>query len=393
MASVLTLDKPLTKGVRLPADREASRLDPSSLLPGLRLVSADNHWDVADDVFFERFPDRLKDQAPRVRFSDGLHKMGRVRPDGSFDGGVLDADGVISRVVKVSAGLAGSHDLAARVAHMDIEGISAEINFPQFVAGFVHYPDFEVRELIFRIYNEYIVERAAFAPGRMNGVGVLSNWWDPEKAEAAVRQIVDLGLKTFMVPITPGKDREGREILYSEPNCDRLWRAIEAGGLPVCFHVGENPSAMGRGGWGINATHQNLAFFKPFSQLVFGAVFDRCPALRVVFAEGGLIWVPTALHEIGAIYDNFREIHDPLPKMRPSEYWRAHCYATFQYDPIGLQLLEHIGADRVMWAVDYPHCEGTFGYTRNAVQAVLDRVPAVQARDILGGTAARLFGI
>ena len=42
-------------------------------------------------------------------------------------------------------------------------------------------------------------------------------------------------------------------------------------------------------------------------------------------------------------------------KMKPSEYWSRQCRATFQDDPVGLELLGRLGEDNVMWGSDYPH--------------------------------------
>jgi predicted TIM-barrel fold metal-dependent hydrolase len=78
-------------------------------------------------------------------------------------------------------------------------------------------------------------------------------------------------------------------------------------------------------------------------------------------------------------------------KHRPSYYWHNHCYATFQTDRIGLKLIEQIGADRVMWAQDYPHSEGTFGYTADALTEITDVVSGADARKILGETALELY--
>ena len=77
----------------------------------------------------------------------------------------------------------------------------------------------------------------------------------------------------------------------------------------------------------------------------------------------------------------------------PSWYWRAHCYATFMTDPVGLELLHRIGPETAMWSSDYPHQESTFGYTRSAIQAVFDSTTAENAQLILGKTALRLFAM
>jgi predicted TIM-barrel fold metal-dependent hydrolase len=59
-------------------------------------------------------------------------------------------------------------------------------------------------------------------------------------------------------------------------------------------------------------------------------------------------------------------------------------------DPVGLEMLHRIGADRVVWSSDYPHQESTFGYTRSAIEAVFKAVPLEDAQKILGKTAIEL---
>jgi predicted TIM-barrel fold metal-dependent hydrolase len=44
-----------------------------------------------------------------------------------------------------------------------------------------------------------------------------------------------------------------------------------------------------------------------------------------------------------------------------------------------------------MWAQDYPHSEGTFGYTADAVKEIMNAVPDADARKILGETALALY--
>ncbi|OBH04286.1 hypothetical protein A5696_06495 [Mycobacterium sp. E2699] len=54
------------------------------------VFSADNHISVADDIFYERFPDDLKDYAPRIWYEDGggiLDRHPGLRV-GWFEGGI-----------------------------------------------------------------------------------------------------------------------------------------------------------------------------------------------------------------------------------------------------------------------------------------------------------------
>jgi predicted TIM-barrel fold metal-dependent hydrolase len=387
--TMMTLDNPLQRGVRLPETRKIRLVENLKLPPGTVVVSADSHWEVAADIFYERVPNDMKEHAPRVWF-DKIFKMGPS--DGK--GGAIDAfKGDILKIVTANTIVPGAHDLDIRRAHMDAEGIVKEINFPNFVLAFLHHPDFELREAIYRIYNEYMAERSAENPGRSYGVGILSNWWDPGRAKIAVQQIKDLGLRTFMLPLDPGKGRDGEPLVYSEPEMDAMWSAIEESGLPVCFHIGESSLVKGRGGWGIRVFSSISPFVKPLAQLIFGGIFDRNPGLRVAFVEGGISWVPTALQDAEMIYDSYPGLHDIVPKLRPTEYWARNCYATFMNDQLGLKLLDYIGVDRVMWSSDYPHCEGSFGYSQDSIQNVLNAVSAQDARKILGDNAIKLFGL
>jgi predicted TIM-barrel fold metal-dependent hydrolase len=79
--------------------------------------------------------------------------------------------------------------------------------------------------------------------------------------------------------------------------------------------------------------------------------------------------------------------------MTPSEYWRRQGYATFQDDPIGTRLMdEYLGAGRLMWGNDYPHHEGTWPHSDEAIERTLGSLPETSRRAILGETAASLYG-
>ena len=60
-------------------------------------------------------------------------------------------------------------------------------------------------------------------------------------------------------------------------------------------------------------------------------------------------------------------------------------------DALGLKLIEHIGVDKVMWAVDYPHAEGSWGVSEESIRQVLDAVSPEDAKKILGGNATSPF--
>lgn len=367
-------------------DRAAQPLAGITLPQGLQLVSADNHIEITEDIFYAAFPSALRDAAPRVWFDKYWH----VGFKGDFEALPIgfDMEAALSKTV-----MNDGFDFAVRNRHLDAEGIGKELVYPQSLLAFIRYPDVGMQELMYRTYNEYLARLQQSSGGRFFGVGILSNWWDPTKAQAAIQQIVDLGLKTFMLPLSPGKNANGKPIDYAGPEMDTFWAAAEEAGLPVNFHIGEVPASGGRGAFGTFFIVQAAPFRRVLGNLIFGGILDRHPRLRIVFAEGGINWVAGALQDAELTYDVHRGMFDPQLRHRPSYYWHNNCYATFQTDTVGLRLLDSIGADRVMWAQDYPHSEGTFGFTANAVNEVLESTSDAEARLILGGTAAMLYGL
>jgi predicted TIM-barrel fold metal-dependent hydrolase len=348
----------------------------------MMIVSADTHWSVSDDIFYDRAPEDLKDRMPRfLRHGDTLDILVGGKPV------LLPAQLVLFSTFD---SLPGSMNIEPRIKDLDDEGIAKEIVFGNAIGAFYTYPDLEVREWVFRIYNEHLAEMADITRRRFYGVG-LANYWDPAKVRGSLNQLKELDIKTFLLPMGP-KGADGVPLNYCAPEMEYLWAAIEDSGLPFCFHVGEF-SKDGPGGLATTVMNNLSPFRKPFAEMVFGGIFDRHPALQVVFVEGDLNWVPGALQTADMIYESFWDSLDPKPQREPRYYWKNNCYATFMYDPAGMRFIGEIGPDRVMWSSDYPHVESTFGYGWKAIKAVLDSVSDADARKILGGTAMKLFDL
>ena len=66
--AVVALENPIMRDIGHIVDRDPGSAPPVQLPVGLRVFSADNHLEIGDDVFFEKFPAHLKDKAPRVWF-------------------------------------------------------------------------------------------------------------------------------------------------------------------------------------------------------------------------------------------------------------------------------------------------------------------------------------
>jgi predicted TIM-barrel fold metal-dependent hydrolase len=80
--------------------------------------------------------------------------------------------------------------------------------------------------------------------------------------------------------------------------------------------------------------------------------------------------------------------------MAPSEYFRRQCYVSFDADEEMLPLAAespYVGAERIIWASDYPHPDAKFPGT---VAELLDTIGGLGADDqraIAAGNARRLY--
>lgn len=142
-----------------------------SFAAGTEVFSADNHISIADDIFYQRFPEDLKDKAPRIWYEDGAYMVGRRQSflPGDFSAVLMQYDDLAG---------AASSNIEARIRELASDGVDRELAFPNAVLALFHFPDKELRERVFRIYNEYMAELQEQSDGHFYGVGLI-NWWDP----------------------------------------------------------------------------------------------------------------------------------------------------------------------------------------------------------------------
>jgi predicted TIM-barrel fold metal-dependent hydrolase len=386
-ASTVSLYPP--GGFGAPKDRHGHANGTNVGLPDETVVfSADNHISLADDIFYQRFPEALKDKAPRIWYEDGAYQVGRKGQSflpGDFSAVLMQYDDLPG---------AASTNIEARIQELHEDGVEKELAFPNAILALFHYPDKELRELAFRIYNEYIADLQERSDGHFLGVGLI-NWWDPRGAQRTLAELKSLGLKTFLLPLNPGNDDDGNMLDYACTAMRPVWEAIEESGLPVTHHIGETPP---KAPCEVNnvavAMMVNIDGFREmFSKYIFGGILDRHPRLRVGWFEGGIAWIPPALQDAEHVLASYQHMLDHSLEHDIRYYWDTHMSASFMVDPLGLRLIEQIGVDKVMWASDYPHNESTFGYSEKSLAAVVEAVGPENAARIVSGNIRKFLGL
>jgi predicted TIM-barrel fold metal-dependent hydrolase len=85
-----------------------------------------------------------------------------------------------------------------------------------------------------------------------------------------------------------------------------------------------------------------------------------------------------------------------LLKQRPSDYFKRQCWISFDPDESALAFTARsplCGADRIIWASDYPHPDAKFpGVTAELAEAI-GELPQEDQELIAGTNAVALYGI
>ena len=344
------------------------------------IVSADEHLvepaEFWDGWLIDGLPAAERSLAPRI------------------EGGALVVDGqampvflLFPELIAYSDAQPGVGDVAGRLAMMDAEGIDVSLLFPQRAMGMFATKDPAFRTRCFTLYNEWLADFCGRSNGRLQGVAVLPTVYEPEATADYLAHLKSLGFGIFMMPGAL------RGTAYGNPAMEPLWAAIEESGLVAAFHTSETPEDNGPGGLGTFLAHTSQPFRKLLGHLVFSGILERHPGVRVLFAEGGISWIPSALDHFDRIQRDFADHLNPKLPRPASEYWFRQCYATFMEDPRGIEQIDYIGADKVLWSSDYPHPEGTRGRTHELIADLRRQLAPSDAARVLGGNAAALLGL
>jgi len=210
--------------------------------------------------------------------------------------------------------------------------------------------------------------------------------------EEARRTILELKFKGIFVRPNPVNGRT-----LDDPYYDPLYQTLQDLGAPLMVHEGSGaylPTAGADrfpGEWFFTHTVSH-----PFEQmlaslsLICKGTLDRHPHLQVVFLESGAGWLPYWLWRMDEHYE-ILPFQVPWLKMKPSDYFRRQCFTSCEPDETRLgEVIDAIGADRVLFASDYPHWDAKLS---GSPQAVMDRTDLSfeTKRKIMGENAARLL--
>ena len=138
--------------------------------------------------------------------------------------------------------------------------------------------------------------------------------------------------------------------------------------------------------------HSLAMTMEPIINMCASGVFQRFPGLRAGTIEAGIGWIPWALTAMDEAYHKHHMWAFPKLEGMPSDYYRAHCFGSFQDDGPGIDLARKYDlVDNLLWANDYPHHEGSWPHSAAAIERTMGDLSDEERAKILGLNAARLF--
>jgi predicted TIM-barrel fold metal-dependent hydrolase len=383
--------------------------------PRYRILDADRHVMEPVDLWKERLPPELRSFAPYLvpaelsgTMDERVRRFGPkglfpLRPTLTFQGRSVWQEMSEHAQVELSwssmerrAEVAAAQRPEGQLATLDRFGIEAAFLYPTLALYLVGIDDLPpgLGAAFAAAYNDWLHQYCSLDPARLRGVGLVSTH-DPGLMAAEVERAAGFGWKAVMVLPNAVAGRGLSDEAY-EP----FWAACERRNVAVAVHGATHTRLPAAGAgrfkshFGLHACAHPMEMMIALLSLIEGGVLERHPGLRVAFLESGCGWLPYWLYRLDRIeYAHYAgEVRDTV-KREPSEYFRRQCFIVIEPDePYLPALVEHIGADNLLFGTDFPHGDHGDDMVDQAV-GLAKKLPEEVVRKILCDNPSRFYGL
>ena len=304
-------------------------------------------------------------------------------------------------------------DSERRLKETESQGVVAEVLFPNTVPPFFAQgnltaldptaADYERRFAGLQAHNRWLADFCAAAPGRRAGLAqIFLN--DVDDALGEIRWAKD-NMDVFGGILLPNVAPNSAVPPLWDPCYEPIWDLCEELDVVVNVHSGSGLPDFGEHEAARAIMLIEIAWFahRAVWHLIFGGVLERHPDLRVVLTEQGTGWIPRGIETLdwfhrrmthgGAAEAVFFGAVAGGMSLTPGEYFRRNFWVGASFlRPSESELRHEIGVDRIMWGADYPHSEGSYPYTTEALRCAFAPCPPEETRMMLETTAASVYG-
>jgi predicted TIM-barrel fold metal-dependent hydrolase len=277
---------------------------------------------------------------------------------------------------------------SGRIADMDAGGIDMQVL--SLTTGGLDKLDAPTATAVVREANDKLAEAIRATPKRLAGFASLA-LQDPAKAAAEFERCVrQLGFKGALVNGTI------KGMFLDDPQFTPLFETAQALDVPIYLHPAPPPKPVQEAYFG--GLPGQVGFFLSTAawgwhvetglhclRLIATGLFDRFPKLKMIIGHMGED-LPFSIARAESILARDAS----HLQRRVSEYFEQHFYITtsgyFTVSPF-LCTLQVVGAERILFSVDYPFSPNTVG------RDFLNSLPVSHEdlRKISGGNAERLL--
>jgi predicted TIM-barrel fold metal-dependent hydrolase len=290
---------------------------------------------------------------------------------------------------------------ADRVKVMDAQWVQSAVNFAALPGIEVHFEDdFDALYANLNALNRYLAEVWGYNYQSRLYTPPFISFADPDGAVDQLERIM-----RFEVPkVVQTSTGPSMHTSPFRPDNDRFWSICSEAGINLATHLA---SVTRYGAQGLEWNEEEVilgdmnafqwVFYygdRPAMETVGAAIlqgfFQRFPSMKLLLSEQGTVWLPYLLRKMDHAFLMGRRATWGKLAMRPSEYFREHCFvAPFPEENLD-RVVEVAGVKPIVFGSDFPHGEGLPDPSSYLGQ--LKNLSAEDARAVMRGNLARFLG-
>ena len=387
-----------------------------------KIISADDHVIEPAHVWQDRMPSKHKELAPKIviapqgemTLNDGVwletpgtgdkmaawwhfeNKRYQIKQMVACPG--IPPEEVTMEGVTYDDIAPGCYDPIARLADMDINHVEASLcfpNYPRFCGQlFSEADDLELGLLCVQAYNDWMIDEwCGSSGGRLIPLCIVP-LWDAELAAKEIYRVAEKGCRAVAWSELPAwLGRPGLHGDYWDP----FLKACEETQTVICMHIGSGTKTVQTSPEAPTVVTANLIVCNSAASMIdwiFSGKFEQFPNLKLLYAESQIGWIPYFIERADDTWrtHQWAQGEKRIPKP-PSHYYKKHVYSCFFKDTVGIDLLDRIGEDNVLFETDYPHQDGTFPNTLAIAEELFGHLEQETIDKIARDNAIKLFGL
>lgn len=387
-----------------------------------KIISADDHVIEPAHVWQDRMPSKHKELAPKIviapqgemTLNDGVwletpgtgdkmaawwhfeNKRYQIKQMVACPG--IPPEEVTMEGVTYDDIAPGCYDPIARLADMDINHVEASLcfpNYPRFCGQlFSEADDLELGLLCVQAYNDWMIDEwCGSSGGRLIPLCIVP-LWDAELAAKEIYRVAEKGCRAVAWSELPAW--LGRPGLHGD-FWDPFLKACEETQTVICMHIGSGTKTVQTSPEAPTVVTANLIVCNSAASMIdwiFSGKFEQFPNLKLLYAESQIGWIPYFIERADDTWrtHQWAQGEKRIPKP-PSHYYKRHVYSCFFKDTVGIDLLDRIGEDNVLFETDYPHQDGTFPNTLAIAEELFGHLEQETIDKIARDNAIKLFGL